>query len=166
MPAGYSQKSAAQRAERQFTAGYTYVGGDSSSYYVTDGGIVKRRIPLGPSLPDLAPGGADWTIEARDWYYDFRTSPQAELLRTEADWSMLVLAASLLNHYFTTGNLQAFTKFEALVSKFGVTPGDRKKSRIGISTPNDEEAEELDDAEQAEELDDEFAALMAQRPVN
>ena len=164
MPAGYSQKSAAQRAERQYTAGYTYVGGDASRYEVAPNGLIRGRAKQGPDLPPMAPGGVDWDLMTRDWYHRFRTSPQAGLLVTETDWDMLHIAAGLLNQYYVSGSLSAYTKFEKLMSKYGVTPGDRKRARIGINAPS-EDTEDEEELELADSITDDFEALMSQRPV-
>ena len=115
MPAGYSQKSAQLRAERQATAGYRYVGGDPSDYENVNG-IIRSKVVLGPDLPYDPPGDTlDWDDAVREYYHAFRTSPQAALLATDVEWRTVLIAMGLLNTYYAYGTLQAFTKFEALM---------------------------------------------------
>lgn len=158
MPAAYSQQSAALRAERQAKAGYTSIGRDVNDYTQVNG-RVRRRERIGDPLPEHAPGGEEWAVETRNWYFNFQLSPQAALLVTDIDWQMLVLAAGLLNIFYKTGSLPAYSRFEALVSKFGVTPADRRKLRLAITMPEEPVGDEQSASEDAEAFDDEFEAL-------
>lgn len=157
MPAAYSQNSAALRADRQAKAGYTSVGRDPQDYVGINGRVRRRRM-LGDPLPMLAPGGLEWAPEVRDWYADFRRSPQASLLVTDVDWQMLLIAAELLNIFYASGSLQAYSRFEALVSKFGTTPADRRKLRLSVEVPDpvDQDSGETADTD---DFDQEFALL-------
>ena len=163
MPAGYSQKSAQLRAERQATAGYRYVGGDPSDYENVNG-IIRSKVVLGPDLPYDPPGDSlEWDDAVREYYHAFRTSPQAALLATDVEWRTVLIAMGLLNTYYAYGALQAFTKFEALMGQFGVTPAAQRKLRVAVTDPQaDEKAEakarEAAGGEMGEDEQQEFEA--------
>lgn len=144
MPAGYSQKSAQLRAERQATAGYRNLGGDAEGFEVVRG-MVRSRNLLGFDLP-LDPPGTElvWAEEVKEFYHYFRVSPQASLLRTDIEWQMVLVAMGLLNDFYTSGSLPAYTKFESLIAQFGVTPAAMKKIRVNVSDPTEDEDDDSD----------------------
>ena len=163
MPAGYSQQSAANRADRQARAGFTYVGTADEEYEASDG-ILRRADPLGPTLPEQPPNGAGWKSQVRQWYMAFRLSPMAELLNTDIDWQNMILAMVHLNDYYDTGNMQAYRAFERMTAQFGATPGSRRRIRVGIGSGDATTAlpTAVDAQSAMDEFDQQFADLTAE----
>ena len=159
MPAAYSQKSAATRADRQARAGYTHVG-TQAELYETSQGFIQRKEPVGLDLPPYAPGGAEWNSDARLWYMSFRLSPQAELLNTRIDWMNIILAVAHLSSYCDTGNYTAYRAFERMIGKYGTTPADRKKIRVDVGGSSEHpEVSEESVIEDMASFDEEMAEL-------
>ena len=163
MPAGYSQQSAASRADRQARAGYTYVGVSGDGYEASDG-ILRRVGALGPPLPDTSPSNTQWKTQVRQWYMAFRLSPMAELLNTDIDWQNMILAMVHLNDYYDTGNMQAYRAFERMTAQFGATPGSRRRIRVGIGSGDATTAlpTAVDAQSAMDEFDQQFADLTAE----
>ena len=162
MPAGYSQQSAANRADRQARAGFTYVGTADEEYEASDG-ILRRADPLGPALPEQPPNGAGWKSQVRQWYMAFRLSPMAEILTTDIDWQNMILAMVHLNDFYDTGNMQAYRAFERMTAQFGATPASRRRIRVSVGSADASGAtpKAQDTAAAMEAFDQEFAELTA-----
>lgn len=151
--AGYAQKSSAIRAERQAAAGMVHLGANPELFTESEGLVTARQL-MGPPLPSVTATGSPWTPGVHNWYHAFRQSPQALLLRTPIEWQFLFTTLTVLNQYYETGSSVLFTRFVQAVSKFGVTPQDRRQLRVRIDSPESQVPDAVAEAEadETEEL--------------
>ncbi len=179
MPAAFSQRSAEQRADRQAKAGWSHIGADASEFDEVNG-VVRRRTPIGPALPEYPPGssaervrittenGEDpvelsrltWHFDVLTWWESLRRSPQAGLMETDLDWFTARFAAGLLNDYLSSGNGILLTRAISILGKFGLTPQDRRSLRLSIDSPRERELGDVEISDSMDALDHDLAALL------
>jgi hypothetical protein len=111
-----NSKDASQRRRRNRPAPFTVLIADGKVY--------------GPELPD----SYDWPEATLTWWQTWRTSAQASRF-TETDWSFLIDTA-VLHAEFWLGNRTLAGELRLRAAKFGATPEDRARLRIGIGEPD------------------------------
>jgi len=125
----------------------------------------------GPVLPKTR----DWCAETKQWWYEWRKSPQA-MLMTNTDWEEMKVTAILYDMMWNPGGAsnkngavsatQLASEIRQRVGKMGATYEDRKKLRMAVETPMSRKTNEeiiKEDAKNAvnyvEMLAEEAAAL-------
>ena len=83
----------------------------------------------GPELPE----GFEWPSATVTWWETWRRSPQAQVF-TDTDWSFLVDTA-VMHAEFWLGNRALAAELRLRVAKFGATPEDRARLRLGVGEP-------------------------------
>jgi hypothetical protein len=107
-------------------------------------------VTRGPDLPD----GYTWFKETKEWWMEWRQSPQASVM-TKLDWSELLMAAILYNEVWKRGKgispqakVQCLGQVRRVTASFGATFEDRLKLRMNVKTDasdkQDEDALEAD----------------------
>lgn len=92
----------------------------------------------GPDLPDdliedRLTGPIEWPGMTRRWWTNWRKSAQAQTF-TDTDWDFL-LETALIHRRFIKGEMSVAGELRLRVAKFGATPEDRARLRMGIGKP-------------------------------
>ena len=121
-------------ADRQITTGSKAQGHDPAFIKAEEG---KRKRGDWP-IPTASP---NWMPEARSWFNSLALSGQSEFYEA-SDWATAVAAARALDIFLRTYNASIFASFVRLSERLGVTIVDRQKSRIILSEPEPQDADE------------------------
>ena len=101
---------------------------------VTSGAASDRDFPI----PTADEG---WHPKARSWYNSLKISGQTEFWEP-SDWATAVAAADAYNVFLRTHNASILAQFVRLSERLGATLSDRKKSRIELAEPAQEDEDE------------------------
>lgn len=100
--------------------------------------------PLGPELPDgpsVLPRGREWKPIVVKWYEDFRRSPQASLVRSDAMWMAVQVGFVELDEMLTTGRFGSLgPEVRQLFSQFGWSPASLRAMKFDIPDADDHAA--------------------------
>jgi hypothetical protein len=88
--------------------------------------VASDAIERGPELPERY----EWPPETREWWQNWRESPQAQTF-TATDWDYLRDTA-LLHAALWDGDHSVESGLRLRVAKFGATPADRIAMRLTI----------------------------------
>lgn len=115
-------------------------GDDPRFIKVTSGAASDRDFPI----PTADKG---WHPKARSWYNSLRISGQSEFWEP-SDWATAVAAADAYNVFLRTHNASILAQFVRLSERLGATLADRKRSRVELVEPAQEDEDEsaADDA--------------------
>ena len=107
---------------------------------VTSGAASDKNFPI----PDADKG---WHPKARSWYNSLKISGQTKFWEP-SDWATAVAAADAYNVFLRTHNASILAQFVRLSERLGATLSDRKKSRVELEEPvqEDEDEEAADEA--------------------
>ena len=98
----------------------------------SDKGYVIRTVEVKPTpQPDL-PEGINWHVRTLAWWDSWRDSPLAENF-TDHEWLYLTETAQIQNQFWN-GNMQVAAELRLRAAKFGLTPEDRARLRIQVTT--------------------------------
>jgi hypothetical protein len=109
--------------------------GDDPRYIVVARGVSTRE---GIPIPDVDP---DWKPKAKSWFRALKLSGQSAFFEA-SDWATAVSAADAYDIFLKTYNASIFAQFVKLSERLGVTVIDRKRSRIELTDPEPEDADE------------------------
>lgn len=85
----------------------------------------------GPNLPD----SFAWPAATLTWWETWRRSPQAQTF-TDTDWSFLIDTA-VMHAEFWLGDRKLAAELRLRVAKYGATPEDRARLKMGVTeSPN------------------------------
>jgi hypothetical protein len=126
-------------APKKKPANRTGVGtghGDDPRFIKTTSGMAADK--------DLPIPQADkaWHPKARSWYNSLKLSGQSEFWEP-SDWMTAVAAADAYNVFLRTHNASILAQFVRLSERLGATLSDRKKSRIELEEPAQEDEDEV-----------------------
>lgn len=110
-------------------------GDDPRFIKVTSGAATSRGFPI----PDADKG---WVPKARSWYNSLKLSGQTEFWEP-SDWATAVAAADAYNVFLRTHNASILAQFVRLSERLGATLADRKRSRIELEEPVQEDEDEV-----------------------
>jgi hypothetical protein len=95
----------------------------------------KKR---GVNLPQLRDPETNkvvrWHPRTVAWWNSWRTSPQAAHMMTSPDWDYLLDTALLHHTVWSERKLEMLSELRLRLAKFGVTPEDRARLGVEIST--------------------------------
>jgi hypothetical protein len=91
--------------------------------------VASDATERGPELPERY----EWPPETREWWQNWRESPQAQTF-TATDWDYLRDTA-LLHAALWDGDRSVESGLRLRVAKFGATPADRIAMRLTIGEP-------------------------------
>lgn len=122
-----------KRPDRRTGAGTGHAN-DPRFIKVTSGLAADRDFPI----PDADKA---WHPKARSWYNSLKISGQTEFWEP-SDWATAVAAADAYNVFLRTHNASILAQFVRLSERLGATLSDRKKSRIELEEPVQEDEDE------------------------
>lgn len=122
-----------KRPERRTGTG-TGHGDDPRFIKVTSGAAAGKDLPI----PEA---DKSWLPKARSWYNSLKLSGQSEFWEP-SDWATAVAAADAYNVFLRTHNASILAQFVRLSERLGATLSDRKKSRIELEEPVQEDEDE------------------------
>jgi hypothetical protein len=106
---------------------------------VTSGAAADKDLPI----PEA---DKSWMPKARSWYNSLRLSGHSDFFEP-SDWATAVAAADAYNVFLRTHNASILAQFVRLSERLGATLSDRKRSRIELAEPvQEDEDEEAADA--------------------
>lgn len=85
-----------------------------------------------PPLPARMPDGRAWPTQTRTWWKRWAASAQAERF-TDLEWSYL-LDTALLHGQMWAGDSKVAAELRLRLAKFGATPDDMQRLRVGYDT--------------------------------
>ncbi|QNV38733.1 phage terminase small subunit [Rothia terrae] len=89
----------------------------------------------GPDLPEgVLPDGQQWHPVTRQWWENWRSSPQATRMLSAPDWDYLLDTALIHHNMWMNGRWDFASEVRLRVAKFGATPDDRNRLRAEIVT--------------------------------
>lgn len=109
-------------------------GDDPRFIKVTSGSASDRDFPI----PDA---DKSWMPKARSWFNSLKRSGQTEFWEP-SDWATAVAAADAYNVFLRTHNASILAQFVRLSERLGATLADRKRSRIELVEPVQEDEDE------------------------
>jgi hypothetical protein len=118
----------------------------------------RRRRNKGPAV-DTAPATvsvrqprirSDVDVRAKRWYHSLKRSGQAEFY-TDSDWQTALVAAEVLDLFFTTSRATLLAEFNRMCTSLLVTEGDRRRARLELErvVPDEEGDANVKDIEEA-----------------
>jgi hypothetical protein len=114
-------------------------GDDPRFIKVTSGAAADKDLPI----PEA---DKSWMPKARSWYNSLRLSGHSDFFEP-SDWATAVAAADAYNVFLRTHNASILAQFVRLSERLGATLSDRKRSRIELAEPvQEDEDEEAADA--------------------
>lgn len=90
----------------------------------------------GPELPELRPDKVEWLAVTREYYENFRRSPQALKLGTDLDWSAVFDLVLLKDNFYRRQGTQLAAEIRARENQFGITPMARHALKWDAPDPN------------------------------
>jgi hypothetical protein len=109
-------------------------GDDPRFIKVTSGEASGRDFPI----PTADKG---WHPKARSWYNSLKLSGQS-VFWEPSDWATAVAAADAYNVFLRTHNASILAQFVRLSERLGATLTDRKRGRIELEEPVQEDEDE------------------------
>jgi hypothetical protein len=109
-------------------------GDDPRFIKVTSGSTAGRDFPI----PTADKG---WHPKARSWYNSLKLSGQSAFWEP-SDWATAVAAADAYNVFLRTHNASILAQFVRLSERLGATLTDRKRGRIELEEPVQEDEDE------------------------
>lgn len=101
---------------------------------MTSGSTAGRDFPI----PTADKG---WHPKARSWYNSLKLSGQSAFWEP-SDWATAVAAADAYNVFLRTHNASILAQFVRLSERLGATLTDRKRGRIELEEPVQEDEDE------------------------
>lgn len=123
---------------------------------------------FGFDLPDdvLRPAHGDrpaeqWHPAVVRWWEDWRRSPQAVTMATDADWHELLACARLYQDFYTRdrGRTMVASEIRQRMAKFGATHEDRLRLRLSLEMTEETPIGDPGDGATVSHLDDRRARL-------
>lgn len=99
-----------------------------------DGEIRGYDLPEGVLGQDAKGNPIPWHPITRQWWENWRRSPQASRMLSEPDWDYLLDTALMHNAMWAKGRWEFASEVRLRVAKFGATPDDRNRLRAEIIT--------------------------------
>lgn len=107
---------------------------------------VSQGTSAGSDMP-IPEADPSWKPKARSWYNSLKLSGHSVWFEP-SDWMTAVAAADAYNTFLITHNASILAQFTRLSERLGATLSDRKRSRIELEEPVQEDEDE-DAADQA-----------------
>jgi hypothetical protein len=109
-------------------------GDDPRFIKVTSGEAADKDLPI----PEA---DKSWLPKARSWYNSLKLSGHSEFFEP-SDWATAVAAADAYNVFLRTHNASILAQFVRLSERLGATLMDRKRGRVELSEPVQEDEDE------------------------
>lgn len=100
--------------------------------------VLRWEAAKPPRFPATRPDGQPWPAATKAWWRTWLRSPQAEHFGS-TDWSYL-LDSALLHAAFVDGDLKQAAELRLRLAKFGATPEDRMRLRMGFAAADEMDA--------------------------
>lgn len=100
------------------------------------------KAPVSTAGQVYGPAAPEWLQGlARDWYESLRTSGQA-IYYTDSDWTSAMIVAKAIERFESRPSAHLLTAILSGCGSLAATEGDRRRLRIELERPQDEDPDE------------------------